>query len=77
MKQKEPKSAAFHRKVSNTSWGLETRILAMTTHALMESVAHYGLATFGGHITKKKDVMVLGTMLLKRAARRVIGTGTQ
>ena len=54
--------------------GLETRILAITTHALIESVANYGLATFGSHITKK-DENELDAILLNRAARRVIGTG--
>ena len=43
----------IHRKVSNASCGLETRILAITTHALIESAVNCGLATFGGRVTEK------------------------
>ena len=35
------------RKVSGTVWGLESRILAVTAHALLGSVVGYGLATTG------------------------------
>ena len=37
------------RKVSGSAWGLESRILATTAHALVESIVQYGLATTGAH----------------------------
>ena len=42
------------KRVANTSWGLEGRILAITTHSLMESVINYGLAIMGSHASLRE-----------------------
>ena len=61
------------RKVSGTVWGLESRILAVTVHALLESVVGYGLATAGSR-ANALELRALDTRYLNRAARRVVGT---
>ena len=35
-------------KVGNAVWGMESRILSITAHSLVDSVISYGLATAGG-----------------------------
>ena len=40
-------------KVGNTMWELESRILSIMTHALIESIVCYGLATTGSRWTVK------------------------
>ena len=37
------------KKLSGAVWGLESRILAVTAHASIESIVQYGLATTGTH----------------------------
>ena len=61
------------RKVSGAAWGLECRILAITTHALIESVVGYGLATTGAHVNEQ-ELRNLDTLFLNKAARRAVGT---
>ena len=73
-KKRTKRRLGILREVSNATWGLETRILAITTHSLIESVKKYGLGTFGALITET-DERALDTELLNEAARRVIGTG--
>ena len=60
--------------MSNATWGLETGILAITTHSLKEGVIGYELATYSARITDK-DEQALDTDLLNKAAIRIIGTG--
>ena len=74
LKTKAERRQAILRRVSNTRWGLETRILSITTHSLVESVVSYGLATYGAHILEQ-DARAVDTRVLNRAARRVVGTG--
>ena len=74
LKTKTIRRLAILNKVSNTSWGLEARILGITTHALIESVVNYGLATVGAQIAGRRE-KAIDTELLNRAARRAIGTG--
>ena len=59
------------RKASSTIWGLECRILAVTTHALLESIICYGLATTGGQ-AGDTELWEIVTLPLNRAARRVV-----
>ena len=47
--------------------------LATTTHALIESIIGYGLATTGSH-TRAEELRAIDTRFLHRAARRVAGT---
>ena len=74
LKAKAKRRLVIISKVANTIWGLESRILAITTHSLVESVANYGLASFGGHLPER-DIAPIGTTIINRAARKVIGTG--
>ena len=64
----------LHR-VATTTWGLETRILSITTHALLESVVNYGLSSYGTQrspfLAKKTD-----SIILNKAAREIAGTST-
>ena len=62
------------RRVANSKWGLESRILAITTHALVESVINYGLTLTGSSISTD-DMGRLDTMILNPIARRVTGVG--
>ena len=61
------------RKVSGAVWGLENRILAVTAHALIESIIGYGMATTGAHATPQ-ELREIDTRFLNKAARRVVGT---
>ena len=61
------------RKVSNTTWGLGNHILAVTTHALLESIICYGMASTGAR-AGIEELRSLDTLFINRAARRVVGT---
>ena len=61
-------------RVGNSIWGLESRILAITTHSLPESLAGCGLAVTGTHITKG-EIDMIDASTLKKAERRLDGTG--
>ena len=74
LKAKAAKRMGILNKVGSTTWGLESRILAITTHSLVESVASYGLAAYGSHISQLASRKI-DTGLLTRAARRTVGTG--
>ena len=76
---KELKATAKRRlvilnRVGNTNWGLESRIMAITTHSLIESVTNYGLASFGRHLWDQ-DRSSVDTTILNKAARKVVGAG--
>ena len=60
--------------MANTLWGLETRILSITTHALIESVINYGLAVYGTHCMQE-TVEKMDSTVSNKAARRALGTG--
>ena len=66
--------SAVLRKVSNTKWGLENRILTITVHALIESVIGYGLSLTGSSISVE-DMEKMDTVVLNPMARRVTGLG--
>ena len=48
VRKKAAKRIHIIQRVSGTVWGMESRILAVSTHALVESVVNYGFATTGG-----------------------------
>ena len=54
-------------------WRLESRILTVTAHALIESIVGYGLATTGSH-AGIGELREIDARYLDRVARRVVGT---
>ena len=73
MHKKATKRLQIVKRVSGTVWGMEARILAISTHALIESVVNYGLATTGSHVGQQ-ILDKIDTGILNNAARKVIGT---
>ena len=65
---------AIVRKVSNSTWGLENRILTTTVHALMESLFNYGL-TVTGSAMSLEDLEAVDKKILNQVARRVAAAG--
>ena len=65
---------AVLNRAGNATWGLESRISAITAHSLVESVVSYGLAVYGVHISQA-DGRRIDTGLLTRVSRRIVGTG--
>ena len=53
LKAKALKRSTIRNKVSSTHWVLESRILDITSHALIESAVNYGPAACGTHITSR------------------------
>ena len=74
LRAKAIKRLGIFNRVGNTTWGLESRILAITAHSLVESVVGYGLAVYGVH-TGQLDAHQIDTGILTRVARRAVGTG--
>ena len=60
------------RRLSGLNWGLETRILTITAHALMESVIGCGL-TMTGSALRGKDFRRLDARVLNPVARNITG----
>ena len=65
---------AIVRKVSNSTWGLENRILTTTVHALVESLFNYGL-TVTGSAMSLEDLEDVDKKILNQVARRVAAVG--
>ena len=59
-------------KVGNIAWGLERRNLALTAHALLESVLNNDLATTGAH-SEQREQKRNGTRILNGSAERNAG----
>ena len=60
------------RRLSGLNRGPETRILAITEHALMESVIGYGLTNTGSALSRK-DFRQWDTRVLNPVARHITG----
>ena len=58
--------------MGKTLWGLEGRILSITTHALFGGALRSGLATPGSR-QRMKETSVVDGALLNKAARRIAG----
>ena len=70
-----PVRMSILRGLSGLSWGLETRILAITAHALMESVIGFGL-TVAGSALSDKGFRQLDSRVLNPAARHIAGVSS-
>ena len=72
LQKKAVKRLHIVKRVAGTVWGMESRILAVTVHALIESIVGYGLACTGGHVSRQVlDKVDAG--VLNIAARKVLG----
>ena len=62
------------KRAASASWGLESRIPAVTTHALVESIIVYGLAMTGSHATlqERQDI---DKVAINPSARSKTGAG--
>ena len=74
MRSRAVKRLAVLGRVANTNWGLENRILSITTHSLVESLINYGSAVYGSHCGREQGEKI-DSMILNKAARKVTGTG--
>ena len=74
MKTKAIRRYNIIRRVANAKWGLESRILAVTTHSLVESVINYGLAIIGPHLTTQ-ECQEIDKATMNTSARKITGTG--
>ena len=72
MRKKAAERIHIIRRASGTVWGMESRILAVSTHALVESVANSGLATTGGR-GGKMALRKTDTAIMNVVAREVVG----
>ena len=73
MKKKAIKRLHIVKRVAGTVWGMESRILAVSTHALIESIVGYGLAITGQHVNQQLGEKV-DTEVMNIAARKIAGT---
>ena len=60
-------------KVGSTMCSLACIILSAPTHALVERVLCYGLATTGKR-TNMQQISKIDTTLLRKAAKKIVGT---
>ena len=74
MYKKAVRRMAIINKVAHTKWGMESRILTVTTHALVESLVNYGLAVTGSNISTI-DQSRVDSSILSRVARKIVGVG--
>ena len=72
-KAKARKRFVVLTKVGNAVWGMESRILSVTAHSLVESVVSYGLATTGKG-WDESGAEQLDRAVLNKTARKVVGT---
>ena len=73
VQKKATKRLQIVRRVSGTIWGMESRILAISTHAPIESVVNYGLAVTGNHVGQQA-LDKIDKSVLNIAAREIVGT---
>ena len=74
MKTKAIRRLPVLDRVSCSTTVLEARILSISTHGLLESVASFGLAITGAHASVA-EIREIDTGVLTKAARRAVGEG--
>ena len=65
---------AISKRAASSTWGPDSRIASITTHAFLESAIDYGLAVMGtqtSHVNEDRT----GSQILAVAVRRTAGTG--